>query len=200
MSAQRRKNSQSLMTDAIRDVYADAPKEHVQVFCNKYVNAHFKEMRRQSNLPVKTLDRARDQLRNSQTCRKDITASRYNLPANWRVYIAVISVEELIKAHSTLLGETFFHHNYIDKLIESLRTGISKERIKAHVDLSSICGANLDIEGRFDNLVAEIELIRASEDRFASASRRDVVAALRRHEDVCTSFGDWIATVRCSAR
>ena len=183
---------QTLMTDAICDEYAEAPRSAVRIFCNRYINSHHKEMERQTRLSAETLDLARDHLRNSKDCVKDVRSNRWEVPDNWRVYISFISVEEAVKAHATLHGESFRSHEHIDRLIATMRNGISRQRIRALNDLSNSCGADLDIDSRFEVLIEEIDRIRKSRDRFASASRGEILSALQSLEDVRRSHSDQV--------
>lgn len=181
---------QTLMTDTICDEYAEAPMGAVRIFCNRYINSHHKEMERQTRLSVETLGLARDRLRNSKEFVKDVRSNRWNVPDNWRVHISFISVEEAVKAHTTLQGESFRSHEHIDRLMATMRNGISRQRIRALNDLSSACDTDLDIDSRFEGLIEEIDRMRRSRDRFASASRGEILSALQSLEDVRRSHSD----------
>ena len=54
---------QSIWADEIWELDIGASREDVQIFSNRFVNSHFKEMERQSRMSAEALDLARDRLR-----------------------------------------------------------------------------------------------------------------------------------------
>ena len=90
---------QKIWIQTVIEVYPQAPIEAVRVFATRAINSYIKEYERILAMPVEDLTLADKKLKNSKAHYKVISSNHVRIPSNWRVYIAVISIEEVIKAH-----------------------------------------------------------------------------------------------------
>ena len=158
----------------IREIYPHAPIEETSIFVTRAINSRIKEHERLLAMPVEDVILAHKKLMNSKAHYKVISSNHTNIPDNWRVYIAVISIEEVIKARLIVQGRKIKGHDYLSPLIRTLRWGESKRRIRALEDLANSVDNQLDINAKLDALLCELKSLRRSGDEYAMASTKDI--------------------------
>lgn len=163
----------------IRDIYPQAPIEEIRIFATRAINSRIKEHERILAMPVEDVTLAHKKLMNSKAHYKVISSNHTKIPDNWRVYIAVISVEEVIKARLIVQGRKIKGHDYLSPLVRTLRWGESKRRIRALEDFANSVGNQLDINANLNALLSELQLLRRTEDRSAMASSKDIKELLQ---------------------
>ena len=181
---------QKIWVETVLEVYPQAPIEEVRVFATRAINSYIKEYERILAMPVEDLTLSDKKLKNSKAHYKVISSNHVKIPSNWRVYIAVISTEEIIKAHLLIQGRRIKGHDYLTPLVRNLRWGEAKRRIRAVEQFADSVGNRMDINAKLDAALTEINSMRNSGENLAKASSKDIREILQLVTELKQSFDE----------
>ena len=184
----------------VSELYPNTPVDIIRRYGRHLRVSQDREHKRITRMCVAKLELADDKLKNAKSHLKAVSSIRGERFNNWRLYISIIALEEMVKAHLILQGRPVKGHDYLSPLVTTLRKGRAKRQIKALEDFAHTVGIPLDVNTGIDKFLSEIEKIRQSPDKFATASAQDIGELLDTLCEIRKIFSSHMRDGRLTAR
>ena len=158
----------------LAEVHKNVPRHRVKAASDLYVGSCFDEIDFIDNLELDVLVAARSQLKVAKTHLDAASNTRYEWPANWRVYCGHIAVEFMFKSVASIHGFEVEKHRYIDTFIKMMRSGRVEHRLDAFEAIGAIKSVAPEISRRIRDFLSELETMRIDENRYAKVTANEI--------------------------